>query len=57
MQDMGVRCACCRYLTLHPKSDLFLFLSRFFVKIAEAYANDPKNPYAAQVAKEKEAHH
>ncbi|KAH8117130.1 ATPase, F0 complex, subunit J [Phellopilus nigrolimitatus] len=24
---------------------------------SDAYANDPKNPYAAQIAKEKAAHH
>ncbi|THH06267.1 hypothetical protein EW145_g4199 [Phellinidium pouzarii] len=24
---------------------------------SETYANDPKNPYAAQIAKEKQAHH
>lgn len=50
LQDMAVRCTS---QIIAPFS-LVLTLTDF---AADAYANDPKNPYAAQIAKEKAAAH
>ena len=47
-QEAGVRCK-------HAATPLVRILSQILV-IADEYKNDPKNPYAQQVAKEA-AHH
>ena len=49
MQDMGVKCEVaisCRRANAFPDAD---------VSSAEGFKNDPRNPYAAQIAKE--SHH
>lgn len=45
IQDKAVRCAC-----VHLVVELYTDN----VRLAPQYATDPKNPYAAQIAKEKE---
>ncbi|KAH9019794.1 hypothetical protein EDB84DRAFT_1516318 [Lactarius hengduanensis] len=49
-QDMAVRCALFRISSHLPAH----FFSNFSYK-AEGFRNDPRNPYAAQIAKEE--HH
>ena len=52
MQEMGVRCEP-NHLLVSALTDPIWFSPSGVV--AEAYAKDPKNPYAAQIAKE--THH
>jgi F-type H+-transporting ATPase subunit j len=55
-QDMGVRCESLhpyKNSSSHPSSFYPSFLQ--FYPLAEGFRNDPRNPYAAQIAKE--AHH
>ena len=49
MQEMGVRCGfiACYLYGIPASTELYDFGAT-----AEAYATDPKNPYAAQIAKE-----
>ena len=62
MQDAGVKC---EYTSLLPSAPVcarrvelaLTERSPGFVFIAEAYKNDPRNPYAAQISKEEAAHH
>lgn len=49
MQDVGVKCESRFIRSLHCR----LILPR----AAEGFRNDPRNPYAAQIAKESESHH
>ena len=59
LQDMGVKCASMS-LTVLPKISLTTVLSFATVvsiTLAETYAKDPRNPYAAQIAKESQSHH
>ena len=57
-QDTAVRCASfcltSKSANSHP---LFPPPCFPFTLLAEAFRNDPRNPYAAQIAKEAHAHH
>lgn len=48
-QDMGVKCASLLHFCSVPR------ISSRALSAAETWRNDPRNPYAAQIAKE--AHH
>jgi F-type H+-transporting ATPase subunit j len=62
-QDLGVRCASFHLSKItassHPSySHLFFFLFNIAIVIlAEGFRTDPRNPYAAQIAKEEHAQH
>jgi F-type H+-transporting ATPase subunit j len=58
-QDIGVRCALFHlYEKSQPAHTRLLCASLVaFTCLAEGFRNDPRNPYAAQIAKEEHAHH
>ncbi len=55
-QDVGVRCELFHPSETHPKTQSADTRALFFTHpLAEGFRNDPRNPFAAQIAKE--AHH
>ena len=54
-QDAGVRCELFHPSETRPKLSQLTLALFFSHPLAEGFRNDPRNPYAAQIAKE--AHH